>query len=182
MFKYLAKHIKECIALLALIVIGILLLINPELYAVTLIRVIGALLVVVGILRIIEYFRTEARTAAEGDDFAIGLIAIIVGCCCMFWQQWFVNTFPMLASFYGLFQLLLGFHKVQKTIDCLRLKYKLWYLVAATAVIYLIFGLVIVSDPGMTMMNVWTFTGVTMIIEGVAEAVTLYMMRKEQAA
>ena len=35
MMKYLLKHIRECITIVAQIVIGILLLVNPSIYAVS---------------------------------------------------------------------------------------------------------------------------------------------------
>ena len=175
--KYLFKHTRDCVTIIVLIVIGVLLLVNPAVYAASLVRVVGALLAVLGLIRIVRYFRTEAKEAAKGDDFSTGLIEIIVGVCCVFGQEWLVGIFSVLAVFYGLFQLLLGFRRIQDTIDSLRMKTKMWYLRAGSALLYLIFGLVIVSN--LEMAPIWIFTGITLIIEGIADAATLWMMRKE---
>ena len=173
MMKYLLKHIRECITIVAQIVIGILLLVNPSVYAVSLIRILGILLILRGAIRIIHYLQKEADEAAEGEEFAAGLMAVTLGLCCVFGQNWWSAAFPALAVVYGLFQLLLGFQKIQKTVDCLRLHKKLWYFPGICALLYLIFGLVIVLDPGMSWISVWVFTGIALIMEGVMEAATL---------
>lgn len=88
MMKYLLKHIRECITIVAQIVIGILLLVNPSIYAVSLIRILGALLILRGGIRIIHYLQKEAAEAAEGEEFATGLMAVTLGLFCIFGQNW----------------------------------------------------------------------------------------------
>ena len=79
----------------------------------------------------------------------------------------------MLAVVYGLLQIAVGFVKVQKTVDALRMHWPLWQLSAVSALISLLFGFIIVLNPGMVLMSIWTFTGVTLIIEGVFDAAVL---------
>ena len=177
MMKYLLKHIRECITIVAQIVIGILLLVNPSIYAVSLIRILGVLLILRGGIRIIHYLQKEAAEAAEGEEFATGLMAVTLGLFCIFGQNWWSEAFPALAVVYGLFQLLLGYQKIQKTADCLRLHKKLWYFPGICALLYLIFGFVIVLNPGMSWISVWVFTGIALIIEAVMEAVTIICLR-----
>ena len=140
----------------------------------------GVFLVVLGALRIVRYFRTDPETAARGQDFFIGLIAILGGLFCIFFTGWFLSAFTTLAVIYGLLQLLLGFSKVQRTVDFLRMELSLWYLPACSALIYLVFGFIIVLNPEMTLINVWVFTGVTMIVEGIITAVCLFLLERER--
>ena len=56
----------------------------------------------------------------------------------------------------------------------------LWYLPACSALIYLVFGFIIVLNPEMTLINVWVFTGVTMILEGIITAVCLFLLERER--
>ena len=72
-----------------------------------------------------------------------------------------------------------GFSKVQRTVDFLRMELSLWYLPACSALIYLVFGFIIVLNPEMTLINVWVFTGVTMILEGIITAVCLFLLERE---
>ena len=174
----LKKHMRELIIIVFLLVVGILLLVNPIAFASGLVKVAGLFLMVLGIIRIIRYFRTEPEIASRGQDFFVGLIAVLGGLFCVAKTDWFVNVFPTLAVIYGLLQLVLGFSKVQRTVDFLRLKVPLWYLPAISALIYLIFGFVIVIYPEMALISVWIFTGITMILEAIFNAVCIWMLEK----
>ena len=180
MHLFFRRYLRDIITALFLIVVGILLLINPVAFAMGLVKLAGVFLVVLGALRIVRYFRTDPETAARGQDFFIGLIAILGGLFCIFFTGWFLSAFTTLAIIYGLLQLLLGFSKVQRTVDFLRMKLSLWYLPASSALIYLVFGFIIVLNPEMTLINVWVFTGVTMIVEGIITAVCLFLLERER--
>ena len=180
MHLFFRRYLRDIITALFLIVVGILLLINPVAFAMGLVKLAGVFLVVLGALRIVRYFRTDPETAARGQDFFIGLIAILGGLFCIFFTGWFLSAFTTLAVIYGLLQLLLGFSKVQRTVDFLRMKLSLWYLPASSALIYLVFGFIIVLNPEMTLINVWVFTGVTMILEGIITAVCLFLLERER--
>ena len=180
MHLFFRRYLRDIITALFLIVVGILLLINPVAFAMGLVKLAGVFLVVLGALRIVRYFRTDPETAARGQDFFIGLIAILGGLFCIFFTGWFLTAFTTLAVIYGLLQLLLGFSKVQRTVDFLRMELSLWYLPACSALIYLVFGFIIVLNPEMTLINVWVFTGVTMIVEGIITAVFLFLLERER--
>ena len=180
MHLFFRRYLRDIITALFLIVVGILLLINPVAFAMGLVKLAGVFLVVLGALRIVRYFRTDPETAARGQDFFIGLIAILGGLFCIFFTGWFLSAFTTLAVIYGLLQLLLGFSKVQRTVDFLRMELSLWYLPASSALIYLVFGFIIVLNPEMTLINVWVFTGVTMIVEGIITAVCLFLLERER--
>ena len=180
MHLFFRRYLRDIITALFLIVVGILLLINPVAFAMGLVKLAGVFLVVLGALRIVRYFRTDPETAARGQDFFIGLIAILGGLFCIFFTGWFLSAFTTLAIIYGLLQLLLGFSKVQRTVDFLRMELSLWYLPACSALIYLVFGFIIVLNPEMTLINVWVFTGVTMIVEGIITAVCLFLLERER--
>lgn len=179
MLAFLRKHGWDILTILFLLVVGILLLVNPSTFGTLLIRVFGALLAVAGLYRIIRYFRTPALMAAEGSDFFTGLLALCVGGVCAIWAESFTTVFPVLAVFYGLVQILLGFLKLQRTVDALRLGQRSWYVAALSAVVSLVFGFIIVLNPNMALMSVWTFTGITLILEAIFDIVALFMVRDE---
>ena len=174
----LRRHMRELVIIVFLLAVGILLLVNPAAFASWLVKVAGLFLMVLGALRIIRYFRAEAEAAAKGQDFFIGTIAILGGLFCVIKTSWFLSVFPTLAVIYGLLQLVLGFSKVQRMVDFLRMKFSLWYLPAISALIYLVFGFIIVLHPDMAFMSIWVFTGVTMILEAAFNAVCIWMLEK----
>ena len=112
----LRRHMRELVIIVFLLAVGILLLVNPAAFASWLVKVAGLFLMVLGALRIIRYFRTEAEAAAKGQDFFIGIIAILGGLFCVIKTSWFLSVFPTLAVIYGLLQLVLGFSKVQSEV------------------------------------------------------------------
>ncbi len=69
---------------------------------------------------------------------------------------------------------MMGFRKLQQTVDALRMKQRSWVIKAISAGITLVFGFVIVFNPNMTMMNIWVFTGFTMIQEGLFDIMALF--------
>ena len=177
MFTFMKRHFRDVVTIIVLLLIGILLLVNPSKYAPSLIRIVGLLLVVHGIVLVIRYFRIEPEEAAKSDNLSTGMIACILGWFCIFGQAWLIATFPHLAAFYGLFQLILGFHKLQRTVDSLRLKTDMALFYGASAVIYLIFGCIVIFHVEMTIVPVWTFTGITLLLEGIVDIIALIKAR-----
>ncbi len=119
--KLLRKHMRELIITVFLLAVGILLLVNPTAFTAGLVRIAGCLLILLGVLRIIRYFRAEPETAAKGQDFFVGIIAVSGGLFCVIKTGWFLSVFPTLAIIYGLLQLVLGFSKVQRMVDFFRM-------------------------------------------------------------
>ena len=176
--KFLKENWSFILTMIFLIVVGILILADPATFGLIVIKVAGGVLALLGIYDIIKYFRAKPEEAAQGQNFASGTLMITLGCFCIFGTKWFVDTFPVLAVLYGLFQVLIGFRKLQYTVDALRLKLSLWYLLAISACVSMIFGFIIVCNPELAFMAIWVFTGITMIIEGILDAVILVMQFK----
>ena len=180
MKKFVTENWSSMLTVLFLVVVGILLLVNPEFFAVTIIKIAGGLICALGIYDMIKYFRTDPAMAAKGSAFYSGTIMIAGGLFCVFKGEWFVRVFPILAVLYGMFQILLGFRKLQRTVDALRLRIRYWWLRGISAGVSLLFGIIIAMNPDMSLVGVWAFTGITMIIEGVFDAFALGFQYKNQ--
>ena len=152
--KFIKQNWVAIITILFMILVGILLLVNPATFAIGIIKVAGVVLFLWGIYDLIRYFRTPADVAARGSAFFSGITMVTLGAYCLFGSDWFVTVFPVLAVLYGLFQVLIGFRKLQRMVDALRLGRPLWWLRAISAGITLLFGFLIVFNPTMTMMSV----------------------------
>ena len=180
--KFIKENWVTMLTILFLLIVGILLLVDPATYGIMFIKVAGILFAALGIFDLIKYFRAEPQAAAKGSTFFSGITLISAGCFCMFCSDWFVNVFPVLAVLYGIFQILLGFRKVQRTVDALRMKKPLWYLRAISAGISLLFGFIVVLNSDMAFMSIWVFTGITLILEGIFDAVLLIMQHRKAPA
>ena len=107
---------------LAEILIGILLLINPLGFTSGIIMGLGVLLLVMGAMSVVSYFRTSAAEAARQQSLAKGLGLMLTGAFCALKSEWFIAAFPLLTVIYGVIILVTGLVRIQWTVDTLRLK------------------------------------------------------------
>ncbi len=177
-FQFIKKHWAALLTILAGILVGILLLIDPAKYAIGMIKLAGLILIALAVFDFIKYFSAKPEEAAKGSVFYTGMTEAAAGLFCLFGSDWFLGAFPVLAALYGLFQVLIGFRKTQRMMDALRMKLRSWVMKAISAGITLLFGFVIVFNPNMTLMSVWVFTGLTLVLEGIFDLVALFMQER----
>lgn len=157
---------------------GILLLINPIGFASWIFIALGVVLLVIGLMEIVAYFQTEPVRAFLRQKLAIGLAEAALGLFCIFRYNWFIVTFPLLTILYGVIILLMGFFKIQWTVDMIRMKQKKWYLAAISAVLSVVFAWVILSNPFVSTATLWTFVAISLIVEAIIDVVTLIFRKK----
>lgn len=160
------------------ILVGILLLIDPIGFTSMIIITLGVVLAVVGIMNFVRYFRTDVIEGAAGQLLTKGLIMTAAGCFCIFNVTWFISAFPVIIILYGIGILAAGFGKVQMMADMIRLKSGKWYLAAISAAVSIVCAVIIFCNPGATTVFLWTFTGVSLIVGAVMDAVTMIVRHR----
>ncbi|MGI5953453.1 HdeD family acid-resistance protein [Dysosmobacter sp.] len=174
-FRECATDVVLCIAEL---IAGILLLLDPVRFASTVITGAGLVLIVLGLIKVGNYFRTDAETAALGQLLTKGLISILAGAFCVMQWEWFFVTFPVLAMACGSLILLTGISKIQLAVDMVRLKNSQWRLAAVNAVLTLICAIVVLCNPFASTEVLWLFTGVTLVGVGIFDLAVVILRRK----
>ncbi|MBQ8642823.1 MAG: DUF308 domain-containing protein [Clostridia bacterium] len=149
--------------------VGILLLLDPIGFTKGIITAAGILLLLLGILRTVRYFRTDAKEAAGGQMLFTALILFLTGGFCTAYADWLIEIFPILTVLYGMVILLTGLMKVQWTVDMLRLKKKSWFLTGIGALVSILFAILILVNPFTTTGVLWMFTGIALIVESVSD-------------
>lgn len=160
--------------------IGILLLVDPVGFTTWIFISLGIVLLALGCLGIVSYFRTEPVSAFWRQSLAVGLAEIAAGLFCIFRYNWFIATFPLLTILYGILILMTGFVKIQWTVDMIRLKQSKWYFAGISAVLSVAFAGVILSNPFASTTVLWTFAAVSLIVQAVVDVVAL-IFRKRNA-
>lgn len=178
-FKESAPGIALCIVEL---IAGILLLFNPVKFTSTVIIGGGIVLIALGLVEVVNYFRTDAAAAALGQLLTKGLIALLAGVFCVVRWEWFLATFPVLTMMYGIIILLTGISKIQFTVDLVRLKSSRWRWAAVNAALTLICAIVILSSPFASTEVLWFFTGATLVGVGIFDLVLLVLRWKAKEA
>ena len=179
------KAIKENINIQVLslceLLIGVLLLIDPVGFTSGIIIALGAVGLVVGIISAVSYFRTEPEAAARQQTLAKGLGFSVLGIFCMLRSEWFIITFPILTILYGIAILISGIMKVQWTVDMLRLNKKSWMYCGASAVLSLLFAIIIFANPFSSTRILWVFVALSLII-GAGLDIASSVINKEKTA
>ena len=162
------------------IVIGIVLFIQPVNFTNIVIIISGILLAVRGVLCALKYLKAEPAVAAREQNLAKALILVAAGAFCALGSQKVLNTFPSLPVLYGAAILAMGFFKVQRTVDMLRAKHEQTIWAAASALLALAVGLVILWNPFSKPAALWIFTGICLLVEAVVDILSLFLRSKKQ--
>lgn len=181
--EFLKKHWPILLVSLLEIVIGILLLIQPVDFTNVVIIVTGILLVVRGLFSAVKYVRSDVKTAVKEHTLAKALILLAGGMFCILDSHWLINTFSTLAILYGVAILVMGFYKVQQTVDMLRMQSAQWLWNGISALVALAVGIVILANPFGNANALWIFTGICLLVEAVLDLVFVVLrgMKKKPA-
>ena len=153
------------------ICIGIILLVNPFAFTTGIIIALGVVLELIGIVSIVQYFRTVPEIAAVKHGLTRGCIEILAGLFCILKSGWFIATFPILTILYGIGTLIAGIAKVQWTVDKIRLKLKRWFWTAISAALTIICAVIILCNPFSSTAVLWTFIAIILIVEAIIDLV-----------
>ena len=177
--KHINRNTGNLILCIAEAVIGILLLINPIGFTSGIIIALGVVLTLLGAKELVCYFKADPDSAAARNGLAKGLLMAISGIFCMFKAEWFIVTFPILTVFYGILTLVGGISKIQWAVDMYRQKQKYWYIEILGAVLTLLFAILILSNPFASTAILWTFIGISLIVEAVIDILAFVMGRRK---
>lgn len=98
----------------------------------------------------------------------------------MFRSEWFIVTFPILTVFYGALSLAGGIGKIQWAVDMLRQKQKYWYIEIFGAILSVIFSVLILANPFASTAILWTFIGVSLLVEAVVDIIAFAAEKKHK--
>lgn len=169
----LKNNISGIIVCMFEILAGILLIINPVAFTTGIITAAGMIMLIIGLISIVTYFKSDIMEAATGRYLMKGIVALLAGAFCIFNSHWFIVTFPVLTIIYGVVVLIAGIGKIQITVDMIRLKNRKWFLGLVSALISIMCAIVILNNPFASVAALWMFTGIVLIAEAVMDVVTI---------
>lgn len=178
--KTLKERANGIVLCLFELLVGVLLLIDPIGFTSWIIMIAGIVLMVMGLVDVLKYFRASAKEAALGQTLAKGLLFFLAGGFCLIKTEWFLVTFPVLTILYGIGILMAGIGKIQLTVDMLRQKHKKWFWAAISAAVSIICAIVVLKSPFTSTAVLWMFTGISLMAEGVLDVITLILDRKSE--
>lgn len=145
--------------------LGLALIIWPETSAETFCIIIGAISLIYGIVKVVEYFARGAVTYAFFQfDLAGGVFLTIIGVVLLLHPKYILLFLPVVIGFYMIID---GVMKVQTSIDAKRFGLRAWWLILTGALLCTALGMYLLFNPlegGAVLMIV---IGVSMLFDGI---------------
>lgn len=166
-------------------VLGVFLTINPVGFTEVLIRIIGIVLLigaVFGLVNIISGLKNQ--TSVVGPIIG-SIIALIFGLLCLLGTGWILGIISIFAWIYGLILIIGGVVKCASfaQVRSSGLANKSSYLILVSAIIMIIFGIILLIRPFGTIELLLRIGGILLIVEAIFDLITMIInMKGMQAA
>ena len=179
--KSAKTHIGELLVTLGEIAVGVLLVVNPVYFTSIILIALGVVMSAWGGMSIMRYVKTEPHAAAREYRLAKGLFLIGAGLFCVLRVQWIVSVFPALTMLYGAGMLVLGFIRIQHTVDLLRMKRELWFIAGIGAAVTLLIAGVVFVNPFESARLLWAVISTALFADALCALLSLFLKKKTTA-
>ncbi len=167
--KRLKEAVPGFVTAVIEMIMGVSLLLDPTSFATRNIETIGMILIAVGAVSILSYFRRLPQAGVRERSLSIGVLTAALGVFGSLSPEWFIATFPELVGMYGIGMLVLGTFKTETVVNMLRLKQENWCLYAVNAAVTVICAVLILLSPLGSSTGRYIFAGLAFILEAVID-------------
>ena len=176
MSSFFRKNLANLILCLGELIVGVLLLVNPEGFTQAIVMAFGVVVAVLGVLNVIRYFRAEPMAAAMERRLVYGLGQLALGAFFLTQSGWLVRIVETLTRLYGVAVLVLALFRIQQFVDARRLKLPRGGMVSGiTALFTLAYAAMILFMPETT----WMFIGIMLLLEAIMDILILLLERRK---
>lgn len=146
MEKFLKKvGWTSIITSLALAIIGLIMVFNPETTMQFISTILGLFFIIIGIIKVFNYFIAKGNSTLFTNDIAWGIISIIVGLVVMIYSSTIENIFRIMIGIWIIYS---GFTRLTMSFSLKNVNSKVWTLVLILSVLMIIGGLYVTFYPG----------------------------------
>ena len=169
------KSIRNSLILSSLlyIVLGVVLLVMPELSLGFACLLIGGAVVIYGVVRLAAYLR--GGPAADKLDLVLGVLLILLGLFLLIWIRFLLAFVPVVL---GIYILIDSFASLKRSLDMKALGFGRWWVSFLVAAALAICGLVMVLNPFGTIEGLVMFIGLGFLIDGVTTLVNTILLER----
>ena len=162
--KKLISYISEAVTIVLLLILGIVALIDGELFASSLSIIAGVTLLLIGLLTVIGAFISSAFVLGSGFKIITGIISSILGI------YFLINpklSLIIITLALGFILLMNGVLKFVRSFDLRGLKVKTWFVDTILGVVYIVIGVVLLffSDGAIDLIRI--LIGIFLIIASI---------------
>ena len=171
------KSIRNSLILSSLlyIVLGVVLLVMPELSLGFACLLIGGAVLVYGVVRLAAYLRGGEN--ADKLDLVLGVLLILLGLCLLIWIRFLLALVPMVL---GIYILVDSLGSIKRSLDMKVLGFSRWWISCLVAAALAVCGLVMVLNPFGTIEGLVMFVGLGFLVDGVTTLVNTILLERLQ--
>ena len=168
--KAARPKIKPTAAFYGLIcmIIGIIDLVNPERMLNIIAYALGISAIIGGLIFVIMYLARDVRHNLGNNDFLNGVVSIVVGIVILLKWRELMTIVPIVL---GVLIIVSGCIKLQDSIDLKKLGHPMFTAMLIFALVFIIFGAVLVANPFESEILLLRLIGVALIIAGMTDLV-----------
>lgn len=158
-----------------MLILGLALMIWPEISLSVLCLVVGVILTVFGVVKLISYFSRDLYRLAFQFDLALGIFTLVFGVILMVRPTRILSILPTII---GILIFLDGVFKIQTAMDARRFGMDRWWGILILAIATGAFGLLLILNPFEGAVALMTLLGLTLLVDGIQNLwVVLYTVR-----
>ena len=172
MEKFLKKAgWTSVITSLVFAVIGLIMIWNPETTMRFISTILGIFFIVIGVIKVINYFASKGNSTFFTNDIAWGLIAIIIGLVTMVYSNTIESIFRIMIGIWIIYS---GFTRFTLSFRLKGVNDKLWALVLTLAILMVVGGLYVTFYPGALIVTL----GVIILIYAIMDLIESFIFMK----
>ena len=153
------------ISSLLCIVIGIVLVIWPDLTMEIACLAIGAVLLVGGIIRLISYFTARDGSVYSQMNLIFGIVLIVVGGLILWQWDKVLEIVPIIV---GIVIVLHGINDLRQAYTLFKNKYDKWWVAMILGLLTAAFGVLLILNPFAALDTVVILIGIFLIFDGIS--------------
>lgn len=167
------KEIKGIFASLLLIVLGIFLIMKPDEIVKTLIQVMGIILLLIGVIDFMNYFRMSDEEKLFNYGLFKGILELCIGILFIFKFETLIDIFPIVI---GLIVIFINLFKLQLSLNLKQIEAENWFIGVLISAISIILGIVIILNPFETVKVLVITSGVVIVISELSNIIYSFMI------
>lgn len=177
LLNYIKKYEKSSIfASLMMVAVAVLLIIKPDTMLNLVVIILGAGILLDGIIHVVSYILTSKEMKAYSNDLFIGIIGVLAGVIILVGKTIIISMIPIII---GIWLIVKAIIKLQIGLNLKSLEQKSWLEIFIMALVSFAFGVLVLLNPFGTAITVTVISGVFLLITAISDIIeSFYIISK----
>ena len=172
MEKFLKKAgWASIITSLVLAIIGMVMIYNPQTTMQFISTVLGVFFIVIGVIKLINYFVAKGNSSIFSNDIALGIISILIGLVVIVYSSTIENLFRIMIGIWIIYS---GFTRLTLSFKLKNVNERIWAFVLILSILMVIGGIYVTFYPGALMITV----GIILLIYAVMDLIESFIFMR----